>query len=357
MTVEDLSATRVQHLVDQALDDFDSPEVSVSALVRKAQRIAGLRRDYAAQIRFIYETTDVSGNKGRDIPHLTTARAHLAILLGMEEAKAEEERQFEEYMHGRRGPDDMILPLSIGQIETNLAELERVYAESVVPGNLTQIDTYFVARQVESSKAKLLPDLQRYKHILEKIRQSVHDYLVRVEMELAAGKASSDIFTRAQNYINSALAQYAPAALKSFIASQERIAAGTPEDFVHALTSCRRMIKALADAVYPAVEGEIEGIDGVSREMSDDRYKNRLTEYVRTKVEPKRQKAVVVKTIADLAGRLTSLDGLASKGVHDNVSAAEAETCVVWTYLLAGDIVRIADGTSALLRPDEDQID
>lgn len=33
------------------------------------------------------------------------------------------------------------------------------------------------------------------------------------------------------------------------------------------------------------------------------------------------------------------------------VTPAEAETCVVWTYMLAGDIVRIADGTSALLLP------
>lgn len=53
--------------------------------------------------------------------------------------------------------------------------------------------------------------------------------------------------------------------------------------------------------------------------------------------------------LAALGNRLKSLDALASKGVHDNVSAAEAETCIVWTYLLAADIVRFADGTSALL--------
>jgi hypothetical protein len=60
-----------------------------------------------------------------------------------------------------------------------------------------------------------------------------------------------------------------------------------------------------------------------------------------------------VQIVGDLSSRLNALDGLANKGVHDNVTQAEAETCVVWTYMLAGDIVRIAYGTSALLLDSE----
>ena len=66
-------------------------------------------------------------------------------------------------------------------------------------------------------------------------------------------------------------------------------------------------------------------------------------------VEGKRQRQTVVQIVGDLYSRLNALDGLASKGVHDEVTQAEAETCVVWTYMLAGDIVCIADGTSSLL--------
>jgi hypothetical protein len=88
----------------------------------------------------------------------------------------------------------------------------------------------------------------------------------------------------------------------------------------------------------------VEGIDGVKREMTDERYKNRLTEYVRNNVEGKRQRQTVVRIVGDLYSRLNALDGLASKGVHDEVTQAEAETCVVWTYMLAGDIVRMPMG-------------
>ncbi|WP_100485020.1 hypothetical protein [Mycobacteroides abscessus] len=141
--------------------------------------------------------------------------------------------------------------------------------------------------------------------------------------------------------------------MNKFVASQESLSSGTPEDYAHALTSSRRLIKALADALYPARVEEVEGIDGTPRSMSDDRYKNRLTEFVRSHVEGKRHKQVVVQILGDLYGRLNALDGLASKGVHDDVTQAEAELCVVWTYMLAGDIVRIADGTSGFLVGDD----
>lgn len=153
-------------------------------------------------------------------------------------------------------------------------------------------------------------------------------------------------------YINGALQNYAPDSLNKFVAAQESLSGGTPEDYAHALTSSRRLIKALADALYPARSDEVEGIDGVSRSMSDEKYRNRLTEYMRENVEAKRHKQAVVQIVGDLSNRLNALDGLASKGVHAEVTQAEAETCVVWTYMLAGDIVRIADGTSALLLGD-----
>jgi hypothetical protein len=47
-----------------------------------------------------------------------------------------------------------------------------------------------------------------------------------------------------------------------------------------------------------------------------------------------------VQIVSDLYSRPNALDGLASKGVHAKVTEAEADTCVVWTYMLAADIVR-----------------
>jgi hypothetical protein len=343
----------VRRLLDGALDSFDAPGVTTSALVRKAQRIAALRHDYGMQIGLIQQTNDTAAdletNRPGPMPGVVKARIQLATLVGAAEATRELERQYQSFIRTRHIKGDNLSGLSVSQLEDNLAALERAYDDEEPSPNLTPIDAAFAVDRASKARAKLLPDLQWHRAVLGKIRQFVHDYLLSVEEDLLAGKSDSDIFERAKLYINEALRKYAPGALEIFVAAQDSLSAGTPEDFVHALTSCRRLIKALADAVYPATLEDVEGVDGTERTMREDRYKNRLTEYVRNKVEGTRQRQAVVQIVGDLSSRLNALDGLANKGVHAEVTQAEAETCVVWTYMLAGDIVRIADGTSALL--------
>ncbi|RFA14516.1 hypothetical protein B7R22_09860 [Subtercola boreus] len=179
--------------------------------------------------------------------------------------------------------------------------------------------------------------------VIEAVRGSLHNFLVNTERELDRGQQQSSIFERAQAYVNAQLAAEAPDALAVFVAAQDRIVGGTPEQMSQALGSCRRMIKALADAFYPAT-GEAVVVDGVARVMDDEHYRNRLTEFVRMRLGKSTSAAVLKATLSDLGSRLTALDNLASKGVHTAVSAAEAEMSVVWTYLLAADLMRINEG-------------
>jgi len=205
-------------------------------------------------------------------------------------------------------------------------------------------------RDAEAARAKIMPALTEQRSVLERVRDAIWTFLVDTEQEMQDGQASSSIFDRAQVYINAALATHAPDAATSFVAAQDRLQSGGREDLSHALTSCRRVIKALADALFPATDEEVKGEDGIVRKMTDELYRNRLLQYVRLELGRHGQHDVIKATIQSLGARLTSLDGLASKGVHDDVSLAEAEACIVWTYLLAGDILRIADGSSVLLR-------
>lgn len=350
---DDPARVQVRSLVDQALETFDAPGVTTTALVRKAQRIASLRHDYGVQIGLMQQTNDSAAdmetNRRGPIPGVTKAREQLATLVGAAEAVQELERQYQNFCRTRHIKCGNVSGLSVSQLEDNLAGLERAYDDAQPPSGLSPTETYYAADKADRTRAGLLPNLQWHRAVLGKIRQYVHDYLVSVEEDLLAGKAESDIFERAKLYTNDALQEYAPEALAKFLASQESLSAGKPEDYAHAAVSCRRLIKALADAVYPARAEDVEGIDGNSRSMSDDKYKNRLTEYVRNNVEGKRHKQAVAQIVSDLSSRLNALDGLANKGVHDDVTQAEAEICVVWTYMLAADIVRIADGSSALL--------
>jgi hypothetical protein len=208
-----------------------------------------------------------------------------------------------------------------------------------------------VQRQ-ENARAQLSPQLNSFKNILARVRQATHDYLVATEAELDAGREESSFFDQVYSRINLLLNTYAPEAAKKFIAAQDRVTSGDSEDISHALTSCRRMIKSLADTLYPATGEEKIGLDGVAREMSDDAYKNRLLQYVREEVGKHKSGQVLQSVIGDLGKRLNALDALAGKGVHADPSLAEAHTCVLQTYLLAGDLLAFAEGTSVILTDD-----
>jgi hypothetical protein len=57
-------------------------------------------------------------------------------------------------------------------------------------------------------------------------------------------------------------------------------------------------------------------------------------------------------SITDTGNRVDALYDLASKGVHDEVSVEEVDQAVIQTYLLVGDLLRLAQETGAL-RPGE----
>lgn len=58
---------------------------------------------------------------------------------------------------------------------------------------------------------------------------------------------------------------------------------------------------------------------------------------------------LVEETIQGLGNRLNKLNSLASRGVHQEVSLVEAESCLMWTFFLTADFLRIEDGSSSLL--------
>lgn len=340
---------RVWELLTAALDNFDRPGMTVAALVRQAARIASLRHDYAAQYRLQLELIDHStGSQGRMGP-LVPIQAQLVTLLGREEAQAVIASQVEVWQHNRKlSAADQFNSYSIAQIEHHLGELKSIYGGYSVPANLSTGGAYRMAIEVDKQKAILVPLIQEVIAIVERVRQSVHDFMIATETELHSGKATGGVFNRGLEYVRQRLATRSPSALAKFAAAEERLLAGGPEDLSHALTSVRRMFKDLADALYPATGDVIVGEDSVERVMDDDAYRNRLIQFVKDRLGKHAQADIVSETLRSVGTRLNKLDSLASKGVHGDVGVAEAEACVVWTFMLAADLLRIDDGTARL---------
>ena len=349
-----MATKTVDELVEEALEAFDDPGAKVSDHLRRAIRIATKRQDYLGLLRLMPWTMDFKVGQGMgEHPASAEARQNLIALVGEQSASEQivaavvqhtSARQFGESKQGQ------IFGQSLPQLEAQLAEYNEIHESyNSPPANLTPIDTYFVAKDYDSAQAKLLPMRRGLGDVIARAKQLVQDFLIETERQVEQGQRRPHIFERGREYIERSLQQRAPEALAKFQSAEDALARGTDEDLAHALTSCRRMIKALADVLYPATNEAIVSLDGQERTMSDDAYRNRLLQFATEELGKSTHQSVLKETLRSLGSRLQRLNELSSKGVHDDVSRAEAETCIMWTYLTAADFLRLADGTDPRL--------
>jgi hypothetical protein len=108
-------------------------------------------------------------------------------------------------------------------------------------------------------------------------------------------------------------------------------------------TERMRLPRAGACEFYPARSEPVTGADGKSHVLSDAAFVNRLLQYVTETVGKHENGAVVQATLKDVDARLSTLNDLASKGVHADATTYEVDTCVVQTYLVVADVLRIRE--------------
>lgn len=348
----------VTQLIADTLEHFDDPGRSLTASARCALRVAIHRHDYISTIWLLFELTTLipRGNTQISEPAINKTRQQMTVLLGKEKAEECMEKAYMKWERnrasGKKGEETRLRAESLGQLEATLALTQSVYDDMKAPDNLPQIDAYYAARDIGAGKAKLLPDLHQYQQIIENVRSSVYIFLIESEAAVFSGEIDSPLFVRAQDRIDRGLERLAPDARAKFLAAQSSLLSGSGEDLAHALSSCRRMIKALADTLYPPPEKGTSKEVGKEIKLDDAHYVNRLIQYAKERMGGS-QKEVLASTLNSLITRLRALVSLSSKGVHSEVTVAEAETCVLWTYMLAADFIRLADGTMTPSSPED----
>jgi hypothetical protein len=177
--------------------------------------------------------------------------------------------------------------------------------------------------------------------------------LSQVERQLYLGQQTSDIDEQNRQFVDSALQRLAPEVLEQLLAAYRRVREGTSEARSHALTSCRRALKSIADRVYPARADPVIGIDGKSHKLTEDRFVARLWQYVAERVPNDASRELFLRDVEDLGSRIDRLNDLSSKGVHAEVTEFEVNVCVSRTYMILGDILRLYTNLSAALVPPE----
>lgn len=184
------------------------------------------------------------------------------------------------------------------------------------------------------------------RNVLAGVRHTAFAALCSWERQLTYTDVNERIFERFRSQVDQALAVGAPAVLDQFSAVYRRLrdAARTPgapvadEDLAQAVTSCRRILKAVADHVLPGMPG---AVNNSGHSLDDAAYRNRVYEFVAQNVSSTTVAETVKAAYGGLIERFNAVDKLSNKGVHAQLGLHEAELCAISTYLVAGELLAI----------------
>lgn len=326
---------RILGLVSEAFKDLDNNDCPLSSVIRKAIRIAGLRNDYSNLCWLKYEMTDAANTEAR-----REAMREIIPFYSKEQYVHMQQRFLEVYNTERQilAFDDNLVLGSNGLISAGVPEIET--QESYFQGLVKQNDA------LASMRYGVLA--QEHRKVLSRIAQRVSNFLSTTERELVFGQFNANVFEQNRKWVDSRLGAISPEALEQLSSAYKRLDENDSESRCHALLSCRRVLKSLADKLFPALDGPIIGADGRVRKLNDENYINRLWQFATDRASGHASGEVLLAQITALGNRIDALYDLTCKGTHADVSAYEANQCIIETYAVIGAILRLADEDSAI---------
>ncbi|HWA55437.1 MAG TPA: hypothetical protein VG816_14805 [Solirubrobacterales bacterium] len=307
VTSQESRRSEALRLAEDLLGEIELSTISPNDIARKASRLARLIDDSDAMRWLKYETTGY--------PSPLDSDATAAAIRSSREAPPQD------LPAGKEGP--MYQTGSAGQIATVIeAAKVRLPACSNPPER--------------DGTIRLIQTQQGY---LDAVVGSIHTYVAERYQELRFGAAVESAFEVVRREVDTSIGDLVPDALPMLTSAFENATSSNPEDSANAAGTCRRLLKAAADQLC-ASGPDIEG-----RKMGDGNYINRLIHWITTNAESETVAAMVAADLDYLGRRLDAADHAGQKGAHATVDRFEASRFITGTYLVLGDVLRIAPST------------
>lgn len=328
-------------LVHDTLERFDAPDVTLAAVARRCQRIASLRGDLVNLFWLNTETMDLKMGPA----DASDRREELQISNFQPAERERAHAKMMAYMSRRAVLEDTnnIWAGSIEEAESHLARVKGMLASFSAPEGMHPTDLGLRLIRQDEQRPKLIENQAGMEKVITRTRAALWQFLIETEYALTFGEASAETFERLRSYVDRQLTVVSLSALEQFQSAYRRLKDGGSEERNQAVTSCRRVLKTLADELYPARNDKVRGIDKRERDMKDGNFVNRLVQYVADTVGSHQNGPVVVAAVEDVGKRIAALNELANKGVHADIGEYEVDSCVVQTYLVVADVLRIRE--------------
>ena len=231
------------------------------------------------------------------------------------------------------GQEKNVLVTSVGEFPAELEQCERSIADLRLPSTMGEYDSAAFTDRYSEIKGQLRLRIKAINTIKSRILNHCLNFAIQVERQLQAQQRSVAFLQVAQNEVQNYFKARSQEVYEKLQKANQLVDSSSPEDQSLLLTQVRRAIKAVADYFYPAKTAPIRCGDGKDRVLGDEQYLNRLHEFVYTHI-PRSTATDLLRAEADyLLVFAKRLNDVASKGVHTDVTSAEAKQGLLGLYL------------------------
>lgn len=314
-------------LAEELLGEIELSTVTPGDMARKASRLARLLDDAEAMQWLRYEVSGYPSPLDQD-----------AVIAAVRSNRQVPESE----VTGGEGP--RYWTHTLGELAVTIeASKTQIATATDPPVSLSSANPYqhVAAPQGNTSERSVVRNyIARQQAILDKIVGSLHAYVAERYQELRFGSAVESAFEVVRREVDSSIANLVPDALPMLSSAFENATSNNSEDWANAAGTCRRLLKAAADELRPPGP-EVDG-----RKMGEGNYINRLVDWISSKSESETAAKIITADLAYLGERLDASDGAGQKGAHGNVDRFDASRFITGTYLVLGDILRLAGATA-----------
>ncbi|MEW6155029.1 MAG: hypothetical protein AB1673_13745 [Actinomycetota bacterium] len=304
-------AVHTLQLATELLDDIELSRFPISALVLKAARLARLVGDSTSQQWLEMELHGYYDSElGRRYMSLT--------------GRWLDEKAKQGYWQG------------IVELEAQISAHESLLSASQV-ANLSGDGLIGALAQARQAQARIATAISRFTGTRAKVLALLHQFAVSRFYELAFSAKQAELFESVRQQVDVLLSPLSGDTLAKVESIYQRLSEGDEEAVSQALTTCRRLIDAVADAIYPPTNQAL-AVNGEEIALGAANTRNRLNAYIRERTQSDSRRNKLRRTLADLYDRV-------SAGVHSEVSIDEARFLFFNSYLYLGEVLTLATVT------------
>jgi hypothetical protein len=213
-------------------------------------------------------------------------------------------------------------------------------AENIKLRSMTTPDTsgdwaFRVMQMHQNQMAQITNYMSALSGIKSRVLAHLHKFVSEIYYEKEFDNLSESIFEKYKSEVDTLISVHCGDVLEQIPSVMSRLAEGNAESVSQALSTARRIIDSFADSIFPSTEETIN-IGGSEVTLGANRHQNRINAFVHKRVESKSRKTKIRQNLSNLYDRV-------SVGVHGDVTAEEARSLFLNTYLLLGEVLHIGE--------------